>query len=298
MDQKISAIINTFNEEGNIAEAIKSVEFADEIIVCDMHSQDKTSEIAKKNGAKVFLHKYTGFVEPARNFAISKASFDWILILDADERIPTDLAKRIKEIVRKTKSHDFVQIPRKNIIFGKWMQASGWWPDYQIRLFKKGRIVWSDKIHSQPETKGEGLTLPAEERYSILHNNYQTVNQFIERMNRYTTIEAEELIKKGYKFSWRDLIEKPFSEFLGRFFANRGFDDGLHGLVLSLLQSFSFVIVYLKTWEKSKFRQENINISDIMLEAERSGKSISYWFGEIAKSKSPFSNFFKIFKRQ
>jgi len=296
MVSQISVVINTFNEEKNIRSAIKSVDWADEILVCDMYSEDKTSEIAKKMGAKVVFHKREGFVEPARNFAISKASNEWVLVLDADEIISPDLAKRIQEIVKKTKSHDFIQIPRKNIIFGKWMRAAGWWPDYQVRLFKKGQVIWSDMIHSQPETTGQGLTLPPEEKYTIVHNNYQTISQFVERINRYTTVESEELIRTGYKFSWKDLIEKPVSEFLSRFFANRGFEDGLHGLVLSLLQSFSFIIVYLKVWEKGRFKEENITISDVKLETERSGQSINYWFKEIAKSKSPFSNFLKIFR--
>lgn len=293
MVNQLSVVINTFNEAKNIQKAIESVKWAGEILVCDMYSEDKTAEIAQKLGAKVILHKKEGYVEPARNYAISRAASEWILILDADEEIPVGLAEKIREFINKPDS-EFVKIPRKNIIFGHWMQASFWWPDYQIRLFKKGAVVWSDKIHIQPETKGEGLTLPAEEELAIIHHNYQTVGQFLERMNRYSDIEATGLIKDGYKFEWRDLIQKPLGEFLSRFFSNKGYQDGLHGLALSLLQAFSFLVVYLKVWEESKFKEEQINLSDVKSEIKISGKAIKYWFNN--ESRSFFRKVSKIFK--
>lgn len=292
MVSQISVVINTFNEEKNIARVIKSVEWADEVVVCDMHSQDQTVAIAKKSGAKVVFHKNTGYVEPARNFAISKASKDWILVLDADEELPESLTKRLQELIQRGIKSDFVEIPRKNIIFGKWMKASFWWPDYQVRFFRKGSVVWSNKIHSKPETQGQGLQLPAEEKWAIMHHNYQTVGQFIERMNRYTTIEAEQLIKEGYKFDWRNLFSKPTSEFLSRFFANKGYKDGLHGLALSFLQAVSFLIVYLKVWELAGFKEDTIEIAEINEERKRSGNAINYWTKQV-KSGNSLKDFLK-----
>lgn len=279
----ISVVINTLNEEENIQRAIASVEWADEIIVCDMHSDDKTPEIAKSMGAKVFYHKRVDFVEPARNFAILKASNDWILILDADEEIPHSLAKKIEEMVNKPISSDFVEISRKNIIFGKWMQASMWWPDYQVRFFKKGNVTWQDTIHSKPQTKGLKLQLPAEEKWAIIHHNYQTISQFVERMNRYTTIEAEQLGKGGYKFELKDLFEKPLNEFVSRFFANKGYLDGIHGLGLSFLQAFSFLLVYLKTWEMENFKKVDLDLLQIEEQKEKSIGVINYWFKQTKK---------------
>lgn len=298
MDKKISVVINTLNEEKNITRVIKGVLWADEIIVCDMYSEDNTVQIAKRLGAKVIFHKRVNFVEPARNFAISKASNDWILILDSDEEIPRSLAERLKEMVAKPIVSDFVEIPRKNIIFGKWMKASGWWPDYQVRFFKKGKVIWSDKIHSQPQADGEQLILSAEEKYAIVHHNYQTVGQFIERMNRYTSVEAEQLIKQGYQFKWRDLVEKPLGEFLSRFFGNKGFEDGLHGLTLSFLQGLSFLVVYLKIWENTKFKEESVTISDFKTELDKSREGLNYWFKKTDKRNFPFSDFLKVFRRR
>lgn len=296
MDKKVSVIINTLNEEKNIARVIKSISWADEIIVCDMYSQDKTVEIAKKMGAKVVFHKREGFVEPARNFAISEASNEWVLVLDADEIIPASLSEKLREIVKKSIVSDFVEIPSKNIIFGKWIKASMWWPDYHIRFFKKGAVIWTEKIHSKPKTKGTGLTLPAEEKWAKVHYNYQSISQFIERMNRYTTIEASQLNKSGYKFNWKDLIQKPLGEFLSRFFANKGYEDGLHGLALSLLQASSFLVTYLKTWEETRFKEESISLNDLEVESEKSIKALDYWFKDAKSKRHLFGKFLRIFK--
>ncbi len=302
MVNQISVVINTFNEERNIRRAMESVAWADEIIVCDMYSGDKTVEIAKKMGAKVILHKMVGYVELARNYAISKASFDWVLVLDADESVPEVLARKIRELIAKPNPLDYVEIPRKNIIFGKWMSASMWWPDYQVRLFKKGSVLWNEKIHTKPDTKGEGLKLQPEEKWAIVHQNYQGVSQFIERMNRYSDIQAKELQEEGYKFSWKDLLQKPLNEFLARFFANKGYKDGLHGLSLSLLQAFSFLVVYMKVWEKLKFSKQEIDLSEFKAEVQVNGKEIDYWFknenqtSSLLRNRNFLKKIYKIFK--
>lgn len=278
---KISVVINTLNEEANIKRVIASVPWADEILVCDMYSDDKTVEIAKKLGAKVVYHKKVGFVEPARNFALSKASGDWILILDADEEIPDTLAKRLKEIAQKMKQVMVVLIPRKNIIFGKWMKASMWWPDHQVRFFKAGQVRWRNEIHSKPGLFGESLMLEPEEKWAIIHHNYNSLSQYLDRMNRYTAIEAKELVDGGYKFRWEDLIQKPLSEFLSRFFANSGYKDGLHGLALSLLQAASFLTVYLKVWETDKFKKQELKSEELELAKRKAGEELNYWFKKL-----------------
>lgn len=293
MVSKISVVINTLNEEKSIERAIQSVKWADEVVVCDMHSSDRTVEIAKKLGTKIFSHKKEDYVEPARNFAISKASNDWILVLDPDEEIPESLTKRLQDIATETEQIDYVRVPRKNIIFKHWMKYSGWWPDYNIRFFKKGKVRWTDQIHRPPETLGQGLDLPLEEKYAIIHYSYATVSQFLERMNRYTTVEAEELKREGYKFRWSDLIEKPLNEFLSRFFAREGYKDGLHGLVLSFLQAFSFMMVYLKLWERAEFREDDVNLLDLENQTSKSAQAINYWMKKVGRPEIFFKRFFK-----
>lgn len=294
MSSKISCVLNTLNEEANIERAIKSVEWADEIIVCDMYSDDKTVEKARKLGAEIFFHKKEGYVEPARNFAISKAKNEWILILDADEVLPKTLSERLVEIATKMKRIDYVRLPRKNLIFNHFMKASMWWPDYNIRFFKKGKVKWTDQIHRPPQTLGQGLDLPADEKYAIVHQNYASVSQFLERMDRYTDIQARQLRQEGYQFDWKDLFEKPLGEFLSRYFAGRGFEDGLHGLALSLLQAFSFMILYLKLWESSKFGEQEIDLKELIRQKDKSAEDINYWIKKLQKPGGFFKRFFKV----
>ncbi len=275
---KITAVINTFNEEKTIERVINSLKWVDEIVVCDMHSDDNTPVIAKKMGAVVMFHKRVGYVEPARNFAVSKASHEWILVVDADEEIPESLADYIKDFVNKHTVSNYLEIPRKNIIFGSWMKASMWWPDYQIRFFRKGTLVWGSKIHSKPNVEGQGVKIPPEERWAIIHHHYNSISQYLQRMIRYTDIQAKELKKDGYKFEWRDLINKPLAEFLSRFFANKGFEDGLHGFSLSLLQAISFFVLYLKLWEYEKFEEKQIPLKDLDEERKNVQTQIDYWF--------------------
>ncbi|MFA5932959.1 MAG: glycosyltransferase family 2 protein [Microgenomates group bacterium] len=292
MKNKISVVINTFNEEENIERALKSVKWADETVVCDMLSGDKTAEIAKKMGAKVVLHKPQKYVELVRNFNISQASNDWVLILDPDEEIPESLAKKIQEVTEMD-GVTFAEIPRKNIIFGKWMENSMWWPDYNIRLFKKGSVVWSEEIHRPPQTEGKGFQLDSTEDLAIIHHHYESISQFITRMDRYTTAQAGELAKSGYKLNWKDLIEKPVSEFLNRYFAGRGYEDGLHGLALGLLQALSFLVMYLKVWEEEKFKEQKLQFKEVSDEGKKIGKEINYWFKYGNLSKNPIIRAFQ-----
>lgn len=274
---KLTVVINTLNEEKNIKRAISSVKsIADEIVVVDMMSGDRTKEIAKEMGAVVYDHEPVGYVEPARNFAISKASNDWVFILDADEEIPSELGKKIKQIIQDGKG-DYFRIPRKNINFGKWIKHSRWWPDYNIRFFKKGCVSWNEVIHSVPMTTGQGIELEAEERYAIVHHNYSDINEYIERLNRYTDVQSKFLQKKGYKFVWKDLISKPVGEFLGRYFSGEGYKDGLHGFALSVLQGFSEFVTYLKVWQLEKFEEKQISPAEMEDEVIRSGKEIMWW---------------------
>ncbi len=273
----VSVVINTLNEEHNIARAIKSVKnFADEIIVVDMESHDKTVDIAKKLGAKVFSHKPMNYVEPARNFAISKAKHEWIFILDADEEAPSELLSELKRVVESDLA-DFVRIPRKNLIFGKWMMHARWWPDYNIRFFKKNAVTWEDEIHSVPITDGRDFNVLDREELSILHHHYETIEQYIERMNRYTTIQSQELLLQDKKITLKDFIQKPTGEFVSRFFAGEGYKDGIHGLIVSMLQGLSELVVYAKLWQLQGFKEEHYTLHEVTNTITESQKDINYW---------------------
>jgi len=276
----ISVVVNTLNEEKNLPRCLDSVkDLADEIVVVDMYSNDKTAEIARQYQASLFFHKKTGYVEPARNFAINKAKGRWILILDADEKIYRNLSRRLKKIAQKETRFDCVLIPRKNIIFGKWMKNSRWWPDYLPRFFKKGKINWPKQIHKQPDLSGRMIyTLPDSEKFSIVHYNYDGLEQFLRRGEKYAQVQAIELIKeKSYKFSSKDLLLKPLEEFLSRFFSGEAYKDGVHGLALSLLQAWVVLLVYLKVWEMKKYEQKNLERSKIKETFREMVYQLEYW---------------------
>ncbi|MDP2860113.1 MAG: glycosyltransferase family 2 protein [bacterium] len=280
---KISVLINTRNEGEKLEKCLGSVSFADEIVVTDMESSDESVSIAKKHHANVFPILHEQVIERARNFGIGKTTGDWILVLDPDEEISETLREKLLEIAGNS-SCDFVRIPRKNIIFGRWMTHAGWWPDYLVRFFRKEAISWRENIHSIPETRGKGIELEAREEMAIIHHHYETISQYFERMERYTKVQAEERSAFGYKFLWQDFIRKPLSEFLSRFFFYEGYRDGVHGLALCLLQAFSELVIYLRIWEKEKFSQSENSEKEVFKEITNGLKETNYW--RITKSAS------------
>lgn len=274
---KISAVITAISgEERYLATCLASLKnLADEIVIIDMSGGQEISKIANKFKAKIYKHEFVNYVEPVRNFAISKASHDWVLILDPDEEIPASLSDKLQNIVQENAA-DYVRLPRKNIVFGKILHHSRWWPDYNIRFFKKGFVSWDETIHSVPLTQGRAMDLEAKEDLAIIHHHYQTIEEFLEKMNRYTTIQARMRVD-GYTFVWKDLISKPAGEFLNRFFAGLGYKDGVHGLALSFLQAFSEFVVYLKIWQMQKFKEEGLNITNVIHELGKTKREFIYW---------------------
>lgn len=274
----ISVVVNVHNESETLAKCLKSVsDFADEIIVIDMQSSDNSREIAAKYNAKIYPYRWLKFVEPARNYGISKANGRWILILDPDEYITRSLKKELKKIVNRN-NLNFAKISRKNIIFGKWIRHSRMWPDYLIRFFKKGAVTWKKEIHSQPETKGEGVNILDSEKLAIHHLNYQTITGYVQRALRYSGIQADELKNSDYKLKISDFMIKPIQEFNSRFFASEGYKDGLHGLIFCLLQAISIAFIYIRLWEKQG-STDKILLKDSFVSASQvSIYEYSYWF--------------------
>ena len=275
--KSVSLVVTTVaGEEKYLEKCLSSVkDFSDEIVIVDMSGGSEISTIAKKFKAKVFKHELINYVEPVRNFGISKAKGEWILILDPDEEVSKTLVKRLESVVKNSEA-DYVRVPRENIVFGKALRYSRWWPDFNIRFFKKGKVSWDEVIHSVPMTVGDGLDLEAKNDLAIIHHHYENVEQFIERMNRYTSVQAK-LKSKDYKFKWQDLISKPTGEFLSRFFAGEGYRDGVHGLSLSLLQAFSELVLYLKIWGLGGFKEENIGVKEAVSELDKAKREVTYW---------------------
>lgn len=245
----ISTVVICFNEADKLQKCLKSAEgFADELIVVDLGSADDSLEVARKFGAKIFHHQFVPFVELVRDYAIEKAGGDWVLVLDPDEQITLALKEKLKEVMEKDQ-FAAINIPRKNIFFGKWISHTNWWPDRHIRFFKKEKVRWSGKIHVYPRVEGKILNPEAREDLAILHFGYQSINEFISRQIRYSGIEAKSLYEDGVRFSWIKFFWKPAREFLVRFLRHRGFLDGFYGLALTILMMIYQMTVLVKIWE-------------------------------------------------
>ncbi len=245
----ISTIIVNYNQEDKLEHCLQSVrDFTNEILVIDLYSSDQSKKVAEKFNAIFIQQKKVPYVELIRNFAVSKANGDWVLVLDPDEIVSKQLKDELKKIIKQGE-FDAVNIPRKNIFFGKWIAHSNWWPDRHIRFFKKGIVKWSDDIHSYPKVDGKILKLEAKENLAIIHYGYKSISEFIDRQNRYSNIEADNLYANGERFSWVIFFWKPIREFLVRFIKHAGFLDGFIGFYLTILMMIYQWMVLIKLWE-------------------------------------------------
>lgn len=252
----ITVIIHTFDEEKNIKDCVDSAKlFTNKIILIDMNSADKTIEIAENLKIPVFDFPRSNYVEPAREFGIKKAETDWVLILDADERITAELANEIKSLAMpptttyKLQPTTYYKIPRRNIFAGvKWLRHGGWWPDYQIRLINKKHFInWPKEIHSTPTIKGGGGYL----KNPLIHYFHGDLTSMVKKTIIFENIESELLYKAGKKTTTKTFFRKFLAELCRRMFKNLGFLDGTIGIIESIYQAFSKTITYLLLYEKN-----------------------------------------------
>ena len=200
---RISVVVNTLNEELRLGYALRSVkEWADEIVVVDMHSDDRTAEIAASFAARVFLHERAGYADPARAYAVDQSTGDWILVLDADELIPEPLSRRLRAIAANDEA-DAVRIRWRNYLLGAAIGHTGWGPDQDrhVRFFRRGAVDLRPDVHDFLRvTEGARvLDLEPGPGLEVVHFNYIDVEQFVEKMNRYTSVEAEAAVTRGEK---------------------------------------------------------------------------------------------------
>ncbi len=286
---KLSVVISTYNRADSLTRTITSLKkLANEIIVIDNGSTDTTSDVAREFGAKVYIRPNNLMLNVNKNYGFTKASGDWILCLDDDEEIPVELAGEIKKCIAAPDVSGY-WIPRKNIIFGRWIRHGIWWPDRQLRLFKKGTGTYPEShVHEYLEVSGPTGTL----ENAYVHYNYDTLSQYLEKMHRiYTESEVQKYVSSGYRISWRDAIRFPVSDFIKLYFAQSGYKDGLHGLVLAILQAFYSFIIFVKLWEKEKFREIDIAPSHALGEIEKTGRETAYWVATVKmrEAKNPLS---------
>ena len=270
MVPRISVVINTLNEEKNLPFALRSVQpWVDEIVVVDMYSDDRTVDIAREFGAKVFFHERMGFADPARAFALEQTCGDWILILDADEVVPLPLSKALLSIACSD-SADVVRIPWLNYLLGAPLMHSNWGPnqDTHLRFFKKHHVRATSTIHNHLHLVpgSRVLKLRFEPGLAVAHFNYLDSQHFIEKLNRYTSIEAKQAFERGERITPGGALVKAAKGFALHYLKGRGFQDGWRGFYLSLFMSFYRIATAAKLQElrtlgqreriESRYRQE------------------------------------------
>lgn len=253
MRSGISVVINTLNEERNLPYALRSVRsWAEEIVVVDMYSDDRTVEIAREFGARVHFHERVLAFDQARVFAVNQASCEWVLLLDADELVPQPLSERLLQIASGNAA-EVVIISWVNYLLGGPLPHTGWGPtqDRHPRFFRRGKVELGarvhDFIHAAPGARV--LRLPSEPALCVHHFNYIDCKQFLEKLNRYTTIEAQQTLDGGEHPGRLKAITHAMLEFARRYLWRGGYRDGWRGFYLSLLMAHYRVATYAKMTE-------------------------------------------------
>jgi glycosyltransferase involved in cell wall biosynthesis len=243
--EKLSVIIITYNEESNIKDCIESVKWADEIIIVDSNSTDKTIELAKKYTDKIYTLSNSLYAE-SKNFALDKTANDWILSIDADERVTGELKEEIINLLSSPAPLNAYFINRKSYFINKFIKHCGWYPDYVLRLFKKSAVIrFSDsKVHEKALYKGGKGKLKS----LLLHYTDKTFEHYWKKMNNYSTYSAEELFAKKKKVSKIDIILRPAFTFFKMYFLKLGILDGYTGFILCVLSGVHVFSKYSKLY--------------------------------------------------
>jgi glycosyltransferase involved in cell wall biosynthesis len=240
----LSVTIICKNEEENIRGCLESVKWADEIILVDSYSIDRTIEIAKEYTDKIYQQEWLGFAKQ-REFALSKVSKEWVFPLDADERCSPELKDEILYVIKSEKKFTGYRIPRKSFFLNKWIKHGGWYPGYQTRLFLKEKAYVADRlVHEGYEIKGETGFL----KNNILHYTVNSISDYMSRVNHYSTLQAvEKSNKKKVKLS--DILFRPVASHIQQFILKRGFLDGIYGLMVTNFDVITNMLTYMKAWE-------------------------------------------------
>ncbi|MBC8286415.1 MAG: glycosyltransferase family 2 protein [Nitrospinae bacterium] len=240
--EKLSVTIITRNEEKNIARCLESVKWADEIIVLDTNSTDRTVEICRQFTDQVFCVDWHGYGKQ-KNLCADRASHNWVLNIDSDEEISAEGAEEIRGVLRDGPKHPIYQFPRKNFFAQRWVRYGGWYPDRISRLYDKTQVSFTEsQVHEKlvPDEKVGSLRNP------ILHYSFSGMEDYIDRQNRYSTLYASEKMGQGFCPGWSHLMLRPPAAFLRNYIIRQGFRDGFLGLFLALSSAFYTFLKYAK----------------------------------------------------
>ncbi len=248
MSETLTVIVPVFNEEEDLEECLESVKWADDIFVVDSFSTDRTLEIAARYTDHIVQHEYVNSAAQ-KNWAIPQCKTDWIMVLDADERVTPELRDRIRSILAEGTRYDGFRIKRMTKFFGRLIRHCGWHREYLVRLWRNGKGRYADRsVHSDVIVDGEVGRIDEH----IIHDTYRDMADYLEKFDRYTTWAAQDLLRKGARPSFFNLSVRPLARFLRMYVLDRGFLEGRHGLVLCSLASFSVFMKYAKLWDMKR----------------------------------------------
>ncbi len=246
----LSVVIITKNEETNLARTLQSVAWADEIVILDSGSTDRTREIAESFHAKFIVEEWKGFAAQ-KNSVLQKADGDWVLSLDADEEVEPALAEEIRQTLATNPSAAGFWIPRKNFFLGRWIRHGGFYPDPKLRLFRRGAGKFEDRlVHEDIQISGSTAKL----KNHLLHHAYPTLESYLEHMNRYSSLGAEMAVAANPRvgFSFLNIVVRPRLTFFYNYVLRGGFLDGREGLLLHLYHAEYVSWKYAKAWERTQ----------------------------------------------
>jgi glycosyltransferase involved in cell wall biosynthesis len=244
----VSVVIITLNEQRNIAPCLESVAWADERIVVDAQSSDRTTDLARAHTNKVFIRPWPGY-GPQKNFGIDQARGEWILILDADERVTDALRDEILGTIRSPSREPEIvgyEIPRRNFFYGHWIRSGGIWPDHQLRLFRRVAGRYDDHLfHERLQLTGKIGRLAA----ALDHHSMPSVGDHVRKMIRYTTLGAQEKLKRRNRIRAWDVGGNHLGTVLRTYVLRRGYRDGVAGMIVALFAGMHTFVKYAKAWE-------------------------------------------------
>ncbi|MFL6281341.1 MAG: glycosyltransferase family 2 protein [Vicinamibacterales bacterium] len=242
---KLTVTVITRDEAANIAAALQSVAWADEIIVVDSHSTDETASIARALATRVEIREWPGY-SAQKNYAASLASHDWILSLDADERVTPELAEEIRELLRKGPAECGYRIPRVTWYLGRWIRSTDWYPDYQLRLYDRRSSRWNGRrVHESVESDRP----PGRLRHELQHYAYRDLSHHLATIDTYTSLAAEQWLSEGRRTGAVEMFFHPRFAFIRNYLLRGGFRDGAAGLLVSRMNAYYVFLKFAKLWE-------------------------------------------------
>jgi len=248
----ISVAIVAMDEEANIARTLASVGWADEIVLVDSGSKDRTCDIARDHGARVVVEPWRGYVAQ-KQYALDLCTRDWVLLLDADEEVSAGLAEEIRAAIADPNTVSGYWLPRQNLFLGRWMRHGGFYPDPKLRLIRRGAGKF-EEYGAHPTIKANGPTGTL--KHALIHNAYPTLRGYIDHMNSYSSSGAEVAFAKGHRgFNLLNIVLRPKLSFLYNYIFRLGFLDGREGFLLHLYHAVYVSWKYAKAWELSRNRR-------------------------------------------